>query len=46
MKHIYHAPVSLHQKLLYYGTVPVVCYWRRFVTFVGYWRRELAKPLP
>ena len=46
MKRIYHAPLPLHQKLLCYGTVPVVCYWSRFITFAGYWRRKLTRPLP
>ena len=45
VKRIYHTPLPLYQKLLCYGTVPVVWYWRRFITFAGYWRRKLARPL-
>lgn len=45
MKRIHHAPLSDLDKLLSYLTVVRVCYWRRFRTFGGRWKKRLRYSL-
>jgi glycosyltransferase involved in cell wall biosynthesis len=43
LKGVHHARLPVSAKLLCYGTVPAVCYWRRFRNFGGLWKRRLLK---
>ena len=42
-KRIHHAGLTASEACLCYFTLVAVCYWRRFRTFGGYWKRKLIE---